>query len=92
MLDLHCHILPCVDHGSAPQSSGEQLLRAYAEVVLATDAHNRQRCSGLSAGYAWVQEQLGRQRAEELRVRADHVLARLVAWFARDDECLPLGR
>jgi protein-tyrosine phosphatase len=66
------------NHGSAPQSSGERVLQAYPEVVLATDAHNRRRCSGLSVGYAWVRERLGRQREEELRARADQVLARLV--------------
>jgi protein-tyrosine phosphatase len=55
------------NHGSAPQSFGETLLRSYSEAVLATDAHNLRRCSGLSAGYAWVGERLGQQRAHELK-------------------------
>jgi protein-tyrosine phosphatase len=66
------------NHGEAPRSAGEELLRAYPEAVLATDAHNPRRCSGLSAGYAWVKERLGARRADELRARADGVLARLL--------------
>jgi protein-tyrosine phosphatase len=67
------------NHGSAPQAAGEDLLRAYREAVLATDAHNLRRCSGLAAGYAWVRNRLGEERAAELRARADGVLARLLA-------------
>jgi protein-tyrosine phosphatase len=65
------------NHGRDPKESGEELLRAYPEAVLATDAHNLRRCSGLSAGYTWVEERLGVRRAEELRERADQVLASL---------------
>jgi protein-tyrosine phosphatase len=63
------------NHGRNPEASGEDLLRAYPEAVLATDAHNLRRCSGLSAGYTWVGERLGSRRAEDLRARADQVLA-----------------
>jgi protein-tyrosine phosphatase len=66
------------NHGRDPEASGEELLRAYPEAVLATDAHNLRRCSGLSAGYTWVGERLGVRRAEELRARADHVLVALI--------------
>jgi protein-tyrosine phosphatase len=66
------------NHGPGPKETGEQLLRAYSEVVLATDAHNPRRCSGLSAGYAWVRERLGEPREADLRERADEVLRRLV--------------
>ena len=66
------------NHGPAPRSSGEALLRAYPDAVLATDAHNLRRCSGLSAGYAWVRERLGPGRTDELRARADRVLTALV--------------
>jgi len=66
------------NHGPAPQSFGEKLLRSYSESVLATDAHNLRRCSGLSAGYVWVQERLGPQRANQLRARAELVLSALV--------------
>jgi protein-tyrosine phosphatase len=66
------------NHGRDPKASGEVLLREYSDAVLATDAHNLRRCSGLSAGYAWVQERLGVVRAEELRGRADQVLTSLV--------------
>ncbi len=67
------------NHGAAPKVSGEVLLRAYPNVVLATDAHNLRRCSGLSAGFTWVRERLGAERAEALRARADEVLAGLSA-------------
>jgi protein-tyrosine phosphatase len=66
------------NHGRDPQAFGEELLRTYPDAVLATDAHNLRRCSGLSAGYAWVRERFGVGRAEELRARADRVLATLV--------------
>jgi protein-tyrosine phosphatase len=65
------------NHGPDPKAAGEELLRTYPESVLASDAHNLRRCSGLSAGYAWVAERLGVRRAEELRARADQVLAAL---------------
>jgi protein-tyrosine phosphatase len=67
------------NHGPAPESSGEELLRAYPDAVLATDAHNVRRCSGLSAGYTWVRERLGAGRASELRARAEQVLAALIS-------------
>jgi protein-tyrosine phosphatase len=63
------------NHGAAPRASAEALLRAYPDAVLATDAHNLRRCSGLSAGYTWIREHLGDGRAAELRARADQVLA-----------------
>ena len=66
------------NHGPAPRASGEDLLRAYPDAVLATDAHNLRRCSGLSAGYTWVRERLGEGRAAELRARADQVLAAIL--------------
>src|SRR5262245_41876112 len=66
------------NHGPAPQSAGEELLRAYPTAVLATDAHNLRRCSGLSAGYVWVRDRLGPERAAELRARAEGVLSRLL--------------
>ena len=66
------------NHGSAPQSSGEKLVRTYSEVVLATDAHNPRRCSGLSAGFAWVRDRLGVERSEDLGTRADRVLSALL--------------
>jgi protein-tyrosine phosphatase len=66
------------NHGPAPQSAGEVMLRDYPEAVLATDAHNVRRCSGLSAGYSWVSDRLGAARADDLRARADGILARLL--------------
>jgi protein-tyrosine phosphatase len=64
--------------GPEAQVSGEDLLETYPEAVLATDAHNRQRCSGLSVGYAFAQKRFGAARADELRGRADTVLQNLL--------------
>ncbi len=65
-------------HGIAAQVAGEDLLRLYADAVLSTDAHNLQRCSGLAAGFAWVRERLGMERAELLAAKARKVLAALL--------------
>ena len=74
------------NHGPDPAASGEELLRTYPDAVLATDAHNLRRCSGLSAGYAWVRERLGVGRAEDLRARMNQVLMALVG---RGDSAIP---
>ncbi len=66
------------NHGPSARASGELLLRTYPEVVLATDAHNLKRCSGIAAGFDWVRDRLGAERAEDLRARADRVLSALV--------------
>ena len=44
--------------------------------------YNVQRCSGLSAGYGWVKDQLGTERAEDLRARAGRVLSQLLGLVA----------
>ncbi len=65
-----------------PIAAGEadRLLRTYADVILATDAHNTSgRCSGLSAGYALVRERYGPDRADDLRGRSERILERLLA-------------
>src|SRR5262249_55135718 len=66
------------NHGSSAQLFGENLLRQYSKVVLASDAHNLRRCSGLSAGYSWVEQRLGPQRADGLRFQAGLVLSALL--------------
>jgi protein-tyrosine phosphatase len=66
------------NHGPAPRSAGEELLWTDFPAVLATDAHNPRRCSGLSAGYAWVREHIGEERAAGLRARSDRVLSELL--------------
>jgi protein-tyrosine phosphatase len=70
------------NHGRDPATSAEKLLRAYPAAVLATDAHNLRRCSGLSAGYTWVRERLGVGRAAELRARSDQVMATLIEFIS----------
>lgn len=66
------------NHGPAPRAVGEVLVGAYPEALLATDAHNLRRCSGLSAGYGLVEARFGLARAEEMRARSDQVLAALI--------------
>jgi protein-tyrosine phosphatase len=66
------------NHGPAPKLTAQDLVAVYPETLLATDAHNLGRCSGLAAGYAWVGEHFGRRRVEWLRERADEVLAALL--------------
>ena len=67
------------NHGPEPQSAAAELVRTCSDVVLATDAHNLQRCSGLSAGFAWVRDRIGAERSEDLGARADRVLSALLA-------------
>lgn len=64
--------------GPDAKQFGEAFLRKHPAAVLATDAHNLKRCSGLSAGYAWVEKNLGQQRAEDLLARANRVQASLL--------------
>jgi protein-tyrosine phosphatase len=66
------------NHGPAPREAGEALLAEYPAAVLSTDAHNPRRCSGLSAGFAWVRERFGAARADDLRARAEGILAKLL--------------
>jgi protein-tyrosine phosphatase len=66
------------NHGQTAQTAGEQLVAAFPEAVLSTDAHNLQRCSGLAAGFAWVRDRFGAPRAAEFQARADQVLAALI--------------
>jgi len=65
-------------HGPAPRSAADELLGSYREALLASDAHNLRRCSGLSAGYACVRDRFGTKRAEDLRLRAEEVLSLLI--------------
>jgi protein-tyrosine phosphatase len=74
------------NHGPAPKVAGQDLVAVYPEALLATDAHNLGRCSGLSAGYAWVADHFGRRRAEWMRERADEVLAALVPAIKSSDD------
>jgi protein-tyrosine phosphatase len=65
--------------GPEARAAGENMLRTFPEAVLATDAHNQERCSGLTVGYEIVREQIGAARAEDLRARAGKVLQELLA-------------
>ena len=49
------------NHGEMPRGFGRQVLTDYPEVVLATDTHNLNRCSGLTIGYAWVADHFVRR-------------------------------
>lgn len=65
--------------GPEANAFGEQFLSTHREAILATDAHNQTRCSGLSVGYAWVRQHLGTDLAQDLLARADRVEASLLA-------------
>lgn len=64
--------------GPEAKTFAEQFLKTHHEAILATDSHNMNRCSGLSAGYAWVDEHLGPDRARDLLARADRVRTSLL--------------
>jgi protein-tyrosine phosphatase len=66
------------NHGAAAQVSGWDFLNSYDDLILATDAHGPDRCSGLSIGYRAVGERLGAGREEDLRERADIILKQLL--------------
>jgi protein-tyrosine phosphatase len=63
------------NHGPAPSQAGRDLLRRHREIVLASDAHNLKRCSGMAAGYQWVREREGDDRADDLLRRGERVRA-----------------
>jgi len=65
------------NHGPAPSQAGRDLLRRHREIVLASDAHNLKRCSGMAAGYQWVREHEGDDCADDLLCRGEHVRARV---------------
>lgn len=73
-------------HGVNPKLCGEALLKEYPEAVLATDAHNMKRCSGLSAGYKWAHEHLGEKREADLKARANKLLAALLSSPKKTEE------
>lgn len=70
--------------GPSAKVFGEQFLRTHQAAILASDAHNERRCSGLSAGYAWVNENLGPARAHELLDRAETVRTSLLSGHGRN--------
>lgn len=63
------------NHGPVPKEMGAEYLKVFSECILATDAHNMTRCSGLAAGYAWAEHFLGVSRAADLQWRAEQVLS-----------------
>jgi protein-tyrosine phosphatase len=65
------------NHGAAPSQAGGELLRRHREIVLASDAHNLKRCSGMTAGYEWVRKREGNDRAEDLWRRGEWIRSRL---------------
>ena len=65
-------------HGEMAELLAPEILNDYVEVVLATDTHNLNRCSGLSAGYDWVRQNVGAEREADLRARSNRILASLL--------------
>jgi protein-tyrosine phosphatase len=68
------------NHGPLPKAFSAALMQEYENVVLATDAHNMKRCSGLSIGYDWVEFNLGQPRKEQLLARSESMLTQLLKW------------
>jgi protein-tyrosine phosphatase len=66
------------NHGPSPSIAADQILRRHQHAVLATDAHNLARCSGMKAGYEWVHEHLGDERRQDLLKRSELVLSKLM--------------
>jgi len=65
------------NHGPDAKIFAEEFLNTHHEAILATDAHNMKRCSGLSVGYDWVREHFGPARSDDLLARAERVRASL---------------
>jgi protein-tyrosine phosphatase len=65
------------NHGIAPSQAGGELLRRHREIILASDAHNLKRCSGMTVGYQWVREHEGDDRADDLLRRSDWIRSRI---------------
>jgi protein-tyrosine phosphatase len=61
------------NHGPGPKTAAEVILQTYEDAVLATDAHNKGRCSGLSEGFAWVKERFGQKRSDDMMARAKEI-------------------
>ncbi len=61
------------NYGPAPSQAGRRLLQRHREIVLASDAHNLNRCSGMAAGYQWVREHEGENLAADLLRRCEWV-------------------
>jgi len=65
------------NHGLEPSIAADRILRKHVNAVLATDAHNLQRCSGMTPGYDWVREHLGQTRCDDLLRRAASVRSQI---------------
>jgi protein-tyrosine phosphatase len=62
------------NHGPDPRHAAKLLLGRYHDCVLATDAHNTKRCSGLSKGYDWVRAELGDDACDSMLKRTEQIL------------------
>jgi protein-tyrosine phosphatase len=65
-------------HGDMAEALSSMIIADYSDIVLSTDTHNLNRCSGLSEGYEWVRERFGPDREAEMRARSERVLAELL--------------
>jgi protein-tyrosine phosphatase len=79
------------NHGPAPSQAGRDLLRRHREIVLASDAHNLKRCSGMAAGYQWVREHEGDHRADDLFRRGEWIRSRVDRAATAKESCAPEG-
>lgn len=66
-------------HGPEPMKFSRQFVKQYPDVILATDSHHMHRCSGLSKGFAWIRENIGVERADDIKRRMDHIESTLIS-------------
>jgi len=72
-------------HGAGALSHGENIVREYSHVaVLATDSHGTSRCSGLSEGFARVENLCGENISQKIRSRMENIGAALLAHSQSD--------
>jgi protein-tyrosine phosphatase len=65
-------------NGPPAQIAAETIISTYLDVVLASDAHRMERCSGLTVGYETVEARFGTARAEDLDARANYILQNIL--------------
>lgn len=66
-------------HGPEPLKYSHQFVKQYPDVILATDSHHLQRCSGISKGFDWIWQNVGPDRAADIQRRMDHIESTLLA-------------
>ena len=61
------------------RDTARELMEEHEHIVLATDSHGLNRCSGLRIGYATVREWFGASREQDIRTRTNSILQHLLS-------------